>query len=96
MALLHLELLHPAAALTLHAFTDNSNAPYKQAVLVATLEVAEGGGGGCKLEQVAERALASLWDAELGPDKLAALLSRLVVRVVEVQEEALGQGDCPQ
>ena len=45
---------------------------------------------------MAERALASLWGANLGPDKLAALLSRLVVRVVEVQEEALGQGDCPQ
>jgi hypothetical protein len=96
VALLRLDLLHPVAALTLHAFTDNSNAPYKQAVLVATLEVAEGAAGGCKLEQLAERALGDLWGAELGADKLAALLSRLVVSVVEVQEEALGQGVCPQ
>ena len=85
VALLDLELLHPDPALTLHAFTDNSNAPYKQAVLVATLEVPPS--KDCKnLEQRAERALTQSWGA-LGADKLAALLSRVVVSVGEVQEE---------
>ena len=85
VALLDLELLHPDPALTLHAFTDNSNAPYKQAVLVATLEVPPS--KDCKnLEQRAERALTQSWGS-LGADKLAALLSRVVVSVGEVQEE---------
>ena len=30
-ALLQLEKIHPVAALTLHAFADNTNAPFKQA-----------------------------------------------------------------
>ena len=38
MALLHLEQIHSQAAMAFHAFTDNSNAPYKQAVLVLSLE----------------------------------------------------------
>jgi len=37
VALLHLEKIDPEVALTLHAFTDNSNAPYKQAALILTL-----------------------------------------------------------
>jgi len=86
-ALLGLATLHPQAAITLHAFTDNSNAPYKQAVLVATLEVEEvEQAADCRQEVRAERALTRAW-GELGPDKLAALLSRLVVTVAEVQQE---------
>ena len=91
-ALLHLELLHPLAALTLHAFADNSNAPYKQAVLVASLEEGRGEGE-CRLEQRAEHELRRRWLEELGHDKLAALLSRVVVNVVEVHREEVGT-DC--
>ena len=35
----------------------------------------------------------NLWGVGLGPDKLVALLSRLVVAVVEVQPEESGKGD---
>jgi len=84
VALLDLEKIHSLAALTLHAFADNTNAPFKQAVLVSTLEAEL---GDCKLEQRAERALTRLWGPSLGPDKLAALLSRLVVAVAEVHPE---------
>jgi len=85
VALLDLEKIDPVAALTLHAFADNTNAPFKQAVLVSTLEAELG--SGCKQEQRAERALTRLWGPSLGPDKLAALLSRLVVAVAEVHPE---------
>jgi len=84
VALLDLEKIDPVAALTLHAFADNTNAPFKQAVLVSTLEAEL---GDCKLEQRAERTLTRLWGPSLGPDKLAALLSRLVVAVAEVHPE---------
>jgi len=91
-ALLELEKIHPVAALTLHAFADNTNAPFKQAVLVSTLEAEL---GDCKLEQRAERALTRLWGPSLGPDKLAALLSRLVVAVAEVHPETDISVLCP-
>jgi len=96
-AVLGLATLHAQAAITLHAFTDNSNAPYKQAVLVATLEVEEQQQvppADCRLEVRAESALAQAWATELGPDKLAALLSRLVVTVAEVQEESSAAAAC--
>ena len=88
-ALLDLADLHPTAALTLHAFADNSNAPYKQAVLVLTLtgDLEMEQTGNCKLETRVERLLAGLWREELGVDKFSALISRIVVSVVELQPE---------
>ena len=83
-----LHLLAPAPALTLHAFADNSNAPYKQAALVATLVAGPGAEPGCQLERRAEAALSAVWAEQLGQDKLAALLSRLVVSVAEVNQES--------
>ena len=84
-AILGLEQLQPTAALTLHAFADNSNAPYKQAALVLVLEVAEGGAE-CNPETRAERELGGVW-AALGQDKLSALVSRVVVSVASVAAE---------
>ena len=84
-AILGLEQLQPTAALTLHAFADNSNAPYKQAALVLVLEVGEGGAE-CNPETRAERELGGAW-AALGQDKLSALVSRVVVSVASVAAE---------
>jgi len=81
--------LHATSALTLHAFADNSNAPYKQAVIILTVsEEAEGELNiSSSLEKRVERILANMWSKELGADKLYALISRLAVSVAEVQEE---------
>ena len=89
-AVLDLGSLHPTAALTLHAFADNTNAPYKQAVLVLSLtgDLETEQAGGCKLEARVERLLGSQWSRELGVDKFSALVSRVVVSAAEVQPES--------
>merc|ERR1719219_801665 len=90
-ALLDLASLHPTAALTLHAFADNTNAPYKQAVLVLSLTgdlETEEAGGDCKLEARVERLLGRQWGDSLGLDKFSALVSRVVVSVAQLQPES--------
>jgi len=89
-AVLDLASLPPTAALTLHAFADNSNAPYKQAVLVLTVagDLETEQTGGCKMETRVEKLLAKLWLEQLGVDKFSALVSRIVVSVVELQPES--------
>jgi hypothetical protein len=83
-----LHQLHPVPALTLHAFADNSNAPYKQAVIILSLSHSvEDEEVATSLEKRAEMVLAREWSKELGEDKLYALISRLVVSVAEVQKE---------
>ena len=88
-AVLDLASLHPTAALTLHAFADNTNAPYKQAVVVLTLsgDLETEQAGDCKLEARVERLLGGQWRENLGLDKFSALVSRIVVSVAEVQPE---------
>ena len=90
-AVISLDSLHPTAALTLHAFADNSNAPYKQAVIVLTLtgDLETEQTGDCKLETRVEKLLAGLWRDQLGVDKFSALISRIVVSTVELQPESL-------
>jgi len=88
VAILSLDELHPVPALTLHAFADNTNAPYKNAVILCT--VSEETKLNNKIESLdkrAERALLSSWKNLLGEDKVYALISRLVVSVAEVKDE---------
>ena len=86
----HLEKLQPTAALTLHAFADNSNAPYTQAVMVYTLELEEEEEvqEDCNLEAKVEKQLFKVWREELGLDKFSALISRVVVSVASVRPES--------
>jgi len=89
--------LHAKSALTLHAFADNSNAPYKQAVIILTLsdEVEGELDMPSSLEKRVERILSNTWSKELGADKLYALISRLAVSVAQVQdEEAMQVSNC--
>jgi hypothetical protein len=94
-----LHRLHPVPALTLHAFADNSNAPHKRAVLLATLTeviskdeegLSSEAGGDNSPENRAEKVLKEKWAEELGYDKYYALVSRLVINVVDVKEESVG------
>lgn len=99
VALLHLEKIDPEVALTLHAFTDNSNAPYKQAALILTLSDPTSPSSPSSastspskskyptLEARAEELLNQIWGESLGQDKVYALISRLAVNVVEVMPE---------
>ena len=86
----HLEKLQPTAALTLHAFADNANAPYTQAVMVITLELDEEEDiqEDCNLEARVERQLFEVWKEDLGLDKFSALISRVVVSVASVRPES--------
>jgi len=86
-AITSLHHLHPVPALTLHAFADNSNAPYKQAAIILTLSDSDDEEVATSLEKRAEIVLARLWSKELGEDKVYALISRLVVSVADVQRE---------
>jgi len=98
-AITYLHHLHPVPALTLHAFADNTNAPYKQAAII--LSVSDNTEGqemevGDTVEKRVERILAREWNKELGEDKLYALISRLVVSVAEVKREDGGVlSSCP-
>ena len=86
----HLEKLQPAAALTLHAFADNSSAPYTQAVIVLTLELDEeemNQEEDCNLEARVKKQLFEVWRKELSIDKISALISRVVVSVASVRPE---------
>ena len=86
----HLEKLQPTAALTLHAFADNANAPYTQAVMVITLELDEEEDiqEDCNLEARVEKQLFEVWKEDLGLDKFSALISRVVVSVASVRPES--------
>ena len=86
----HLEKLQPTAALTLHAFADNANAPYTQAVMVITLELDEEEDiqEDCNLEARVEKQLFEVWRDDLGLDKFSALISRVVVSVASVRPES--------
>jgi len=89
-AITHLHHLHPVPALTLHAFADNTNAPYKQAAIILSVSDNMEGQGmevGDTVEKRVESILAREWNKELGEDKLYALISRLVVSVAEVKRE---------
>jgi len=89
-AITYLHHLHPVPALTLHAFADNTNAPYKQAAIILSVSdnmEAQEMEVGDTVEKRVERILAREWNKELGEDKLYALISRLVVSVAEVKRE---------
>ena len=85
--------LHPITALTLHAFADNTNAPYRHAAIVLTVEDEENLGSS-HMESRVQKLLASYWGGELGEDKVFALISRMVVSVAEVNEETLNLSVC--
>jgi len=85
--------LHPITALTLHAFADNTNAPYRHAAIVFTVEDKEDLGSS-HMESRVQKLLASYWGGELGEDKVFALISRMVVSVAEVNEETLKVSEC--
>merc|ERR1712080_359232 len=92
VAILQLEKLHPEVAMTLHAFTDNANAPYKRAVIVMSLlDDSQGRGvdkdGSVDTDEKAEKLLVKSWGLGLGEDKVYALVSRIAVNVIEVQQE---------
>jgi len=90
VAILGLDLFSPEVAMTLHAFTDNSNAPYKRAVIVMTVED-HTRDRSLHPDQRAENILVDSWGQALGEDKVYALVSRLAVNVVEVQPELPSQ-----
>ena len=85
-----LQALDGTAAMLLHAYCDNENAPYKHATLVFTLLIDD-----VNIHEVdktawdslVERNLENLWLDELGTDNLHALLSRLANNIAVVQPE---------
>ena len=86
--LLDIQHLKADTAMTLHAYCDNINAPFKHSAIVMTLksdQVAESS----KPESIAEKLLYKLWLNDLGADKLAALVARIAVSVVQVNPESV-------
>ncbi len=77
--------LQPLAAMLLHAFCDNENAPYKDVVLAFTLHVKH---PGSVRERDVERFLHKIWGSDLDTDNLSALLSRVANNIAIVQHES--------
>ncbi|GFR77574.1 torsin-1A-interacting protein 2-like [Elysia marginata] len=89
--ILNLQALAPEAALILHSYCDNDNAPFKDVMIVITLHFSPG-----QLELNAkqrvgegdvEAYLRDLWNRGLVGDKVGALLSRVANNIVLVVEE---------
>ena len=76
----HLEILSPEAALLLHGYCDNDNAPYKRAMLILGLYLEQP----VDSPQAAELALKKMWMSKLSEDKVGALLSRVANNIALV------------
>jgi len=93
-----LESLEAVAALVLHAFADDTNAPFKQAVILATVHNTGEKEWAGKPDKVVEQLLRDSWVPSLGEDKVGAILSRILVNVVQIKEESkeLIKSLCPE
>ncbi|CAL1548093.1 unnamed protein product [Lymnaea stagnalis] len=84
----NLQSLSPEAALLLHGYCDNDNAPYKDVMMVLILHVDP---NALKLDpdgtNSVEKYLQALWTQGLHEDKVAALLSRVANNVVVINAE---------
>ena len=76
----HLEILSPEAALLLHGYCDNDNAPYKRAMLILGLYLEQP----VDSPQAAELELKKMWMSKLSEDKVGALLSRVANNIALV------------
>ena len=76
----HLEILSPEAALLLHCYCDNDNAPYKRAMLILGLYLEQP----VDSPQAAELELKKMWMSKLSEDKVGALLSRVANNIALV------------
>jgi len=72
-------------ALVLHGLADDSNAPYKNSVLVMSLQVDELKPG-CDVTGKAEQLLFQQW-MDIGEDKATALINRVTYSVIQVEPE---------
>lgn len=76
----HLEILSPEAALLLHDYCDNNNAPYKRVMLILGLYLEQP----VDSPQAAELELKKMWMSKLSEDKVGALLSRVANNIALV------------
>lgn len=76
----HLEILSPEAALLLHGYCDNDNAPYKRVMLILGLYLEQP----VDSPQAAELELKKMWMSKLSEDKVGALLSRVANNIALV------------
>ncbi|RUS79103.1 hypothetical protein EGW08_013156 [Elysia chlorotica] len=90
--IVNLQDLAPEAALILHGFCDNDNAPYKDVMILMTLHFSpkdlQPSGNGKFGEEDVEVYLRNLWGRGLVADKVGALLSRVGNNIVIIGEEA--------
>ena len=93
--LLHdLQDLPGESAMALHAFTDNLNAPFKQAVIVLTMKVSANNKDTKLVEDLAEDILLRSWSGHLDEDRITPILSRITVSVIMVVKEENIKNKC--
>ncbi|XP_023325511.1 uncharacterized protein LOC111699151 isoform X2 [Eurytemora carolleeae] len=80
-----LEKISGKAAIALHAFADDSNAPYKHGFLLLSLE-GTGFQEPCLPSRKAEELLSEYWN-DLEEDKIPPLITRVTADVIEVNPE---------
>jgi len=85
-AISSLESLSGWQALCLHGLADDSTAPYKNAVLLMTVE-GETSSEICQPSGKAEKLMLKYWD-DIPKDQLTALISRLTMGAVELEPES--------
>ena len=79
-----LEKIPPEAALLLHGYCDNFEAPFKKRVIILTATFHSDKPLNSKQ---LERRLNTLWDPELGEDQSASIISRIANNVVFIEPE---------
>ncbi|XP_059142826.1 torsin-1A-interacting protein 1-like [Physella acuta] len=84
----NLQLLSPEAALILHKYCDNDNAPYKDILMILLLYVDPA--SQAESAHKVENYLKDLWHQGLDADKVGALMSRVANNVVLVSHEDVG------
>ncbi|XP_013412694.1 torsin-1A-interacting protein 2 [Lingula anatina] len=78
----------PIAALMLHAYCDNVNAPYKNVVIILTITLETDAQSASELQESSvETFLTKIWRKGLDDDKIGALLSRVANNIVIIKKD---------
>jgi hypothetical protein len=85
----HMERLHGESAMMLHAYCDNEHAPFRRAVFILALHIAEATADITETDAFVEAELGKLWEKVLGSNRFHPLLSRIGNSIAFIRRENL-------
>ncbi|XP_064616100.1 uncharacterized protein LOC135480248 [Liolophura sinensis] len=85
--LVNVERLSPEAALMLHSYCDNDNAPFTNVLLMLQLVTDKLQTEDLGKQQAVEGFMMALWEKQLGVDRIMALFSRIANNIIPISPE---------